>query len=243
MQYKIINKACYLIFYSTFILSVSLLITACPTPPEFEMVPSIEYESVEFSQRIDTSRSQPLIQDIISLTISFEDGDGDLGFRRNEFNPPYNFYDLILDEDGELILYGSSPELPPYNFYDYIILSDTTFNNTILNQDTVLIDFNERYFNIYVSFFVNWPGNEGFEEFEWGKEHPFYQTFHGRFPTFKPHDYGRPVNGSLTYNIRVYGFRYIFKDHPMYLEVYILDRAGNKSNIVKTDIFQMPPLE
>ena len=244
MQYKIINKACYLIFYSTFILSVSLLITACPTPPEFEMVPSIEYESVEFSQRIDTSRSQPLIQDIISLTISFEDGDGDLGFRRNEFNPPYNFYNLILDEERELIFYDSSPDLPPYNFYNYFITPDSAYiNNTLVKNDTILIDFNERYFNIFVSFFYQRPGNDNFEQFEWEVEHPYYSSYHGRFPLLNTEDYDRPLNGTLTYEIAGNGFRAIFRDYPMYLEVYILDRAGNKSNMVRTDTFRLPRSE
>jgi hypothetical protein len=242
MQYNIINKAWHLIFNSIFILSISILITACPTPPEFDLVPSIEYEGVEFSQRNDTTGSgQILTKDVISLTISFEDGNGDLGFRRNEFNPPYDFFDLILDEEGELIFFGSSPDLPPFNYYDYFVVSDSALiNNTLLVNDTILIDFNERYFNIYVSFFVNRPGSDNFEEFEWGRENPFYQPYHGRFPILNTEDYDRPLNGSLTYDMIGSGFRSLFRDYPMYLEVYILDRAGNKSNIVQTETFRLP---
>lgn len=242
MQYNIINKAWHLIFYSIFILSISLLLTACPTPPEFNMVPYIEYENVEFSQRSDTTGSgQILTNDVISLTISFEDGDGDLGFRSNEFNDPYDFYDLILDSQGNLIFFGSSPDLPPFNFYDYFVTPDSIIiNNTIVDNDTILIDFNERYFNIYVSFFYDRPSSEGFEEFEWGREEGFYTPYHSRFPILNTEDYDRPLNGSLTYDMVGNGFRSIFRDYPMYLEVYILDRAGNISNTVKTETFRLP---
>jgi len=239
MRYNIINKARHLIFISAIILLGSILITACSTSPEFDLVPSIKYESIEIKRKSETSIGQTLNEDIISLTISFEDGDGDLGFRNNEYNPPYHFSDLILDEEGEIISFGSSPDLPPFSFYDYRIISDSNFNI----RDTALIDFNERFFNIYVSFFVNRPESEGFEEFDWGKESPFYQPFHGRFPIFRPRSYDRPAEGSLTYDMNSLGFRYIFKNYPVYLEVYILDRAGNKSNIVKTDIFQFSPLD
>lgn len=242
MHYNIINKARHLIFNSILILSISLLITACPTPPEFDMVPSIEYESIEFGQRTDTTGSgQPLNKEVISLTISFEDGDGDLGFRSNEFYEPYDFYDLILDEEGELIFFGSSPDLPPFNYYDYFVTTDTTeINNTLLVNDTILIDFNERYFNIYVNFFYKRPGSEDFEEFEWGREEGYYQPFHGRFPILNTENYDRPLNGTLTYDIIGSGFRSIFKDYEMYLEVYILDRAGNVSNTVRTETIRLP---
>jgi hypothetical protein len=237
MQNKIKNKAWYLILYSIIIASSSLLITACPTPPEFDNEPAIEYEDIEFSQTVDTlTGGQTLNRDVISLTISFEDGDGNLGLRSRELEPPYHLYDIPLDEEGELIFFGSSPELPPFNFYDYYITPDSVFiNNTLLVNDTILVQFNERHFNIFVAFYVKQPGSNEFEQFEWETEPGFYQTFHGRFPILNTEQYNRPLNGSLTYEMKSAGFRAIFRDYEMYLEAYILDREGNRSNTIQSE--------
>lgn len=241
MQYNIINKAGHLIFYSIFIISVSLLITACPTPPEFDNEPKIAFENIEYSQVSDTTTGgQPLNQDLISLTISFEDGDGDLGLRSTELDPPYHLFDIPLNQDGELIFFGSSPELPPFNFYDYYITPDSVIiNNDTLTNDTIKVQFNERHYNIFVSFFFKRPGSNEFEQFEWETEPNFYQTFHGRFPILNTEDYQRPLNGSLTYEMKSAGFSFIFRDYEMYLETYILDRAGNRSNTIKTETIRL----
>jgi len=237
MQYNIKNKARHLIFNSTIIIGFMTILTACPTPPEFEDAPSIEYEDIGFSQTSDTSASgQPLNQDVISVTITFEDGDGDLGLRNSEIEPPYHLFDIPLSQENELIYFGSSPDLPPFNFYDYYIASDSIIiNNTLLVNDTILVRFNERHFNIYVDFYYQPPGSNDFVQFEWESEPGFYQSFHGRFPILNTENYNRPLNGSLTYEMKSVGFQAIFRDYPMYLEVYILDRAGNKSNTIQTD--------
>ncbi|HET8861309.1 hypothetical protein [Marivirga sp.] len=239
MQYNIKNKARHLIFYSTIILGFLLILTGCPTPPEFDEVPIIQFQDVQVGQRTDTSSSgQPLNQDVISLTITFEDGDGNLGLGSNELGPPYQLFDIPLDENGELIKFGSNPNLPPYNFYDYFIVEDSLeINNTILVDDTLFVLFNERHFNIYVNFFYQEPGEE-FKQFEWGRTSPFYQPFHGRFPMLNTEDYDRPLNGSLTYDVVSTGFGRTFLDYPMYIETYIIDRAGNKSNVVRTETFR-----
>jgi len=241
MQYKIKNKAGHLIFNSIIILSFLVLLTACPTPPEFADVPQIEAEELQFSQITDTSASgQPLNQDVISVTVSFEDGDGDLGLRSNEVEPPYHLFDIPLNEENELIFFGSSPELPPFSFYDYYIASDSlVINNTLLVNDTILVRFNERHFNIYVDFYYKPPGQNDFVQFEWETEPGFYQSFHGRFPILNTEDYSRPLNGSLTYEMKSVGFQAIFRDYPLYLEVYILDRAGNKSNVIQTETIRL----
>lgn len=241
MQYNIKNKARHLIFNSIIIIGFLTILTACPTAPEFNNVPNIEYEDVQFSIITDTSASgQPLNQDVISVTISFEDGDGDLGLRNNEIESPYNLFDIPLNEERELIFFGSSPDLPPFNYYDYYISPDSVIiNNTLLVDDTILVRFNERHFNIYVDFYFQRPGSNGFEQFEWETTSPYFQTFHGRFPILNTENYSRPLNGSLTYEMKSGGFRAIFRDYLMYLEVYILDRAGNKSNVIKTENFRL----
>ena len=237
MHYKTKNKGRSLILNSIIIIGFLTILSACPTAPEFEDVPTIEYEDIQFSQITDTSASgQPLNQDVISVTLSFEDGDGDLGLRNTEIEQPYNLFDIPLNQERELIFFGSSPELPPFNFYDYYISSDSVvINNTLLINDTILVRFNERHFNIYVDFYYQPGGRGDFVQFEWETEPGFYQSFHGRFPILNTENYSRPLNGSLTYEMKSVGFQAIFRDYPMYLEVYILDRAGNRSNTIETD--------
>lgn len=241
MKHNIKYKLQHLIFYSVFISSLSIILYGCPTPPEFEAVPSIAYESIAFSQIADTSASgQLLTQDIISLTIQFEDGNGDLGLRSSELNPPYNLFDIPLNNENELIFFGSQPDLPPFNFYDYYIPPDSTFiQNTLLVDDTIYVRFNERHFNIYISFFYQPPGSEDFIQFEWERERGFYQSFHGRFPILNTEDYDRPLNGTITYDLASVGFRSIFRNYPMYIETYILDRAGNRSNTIQSEIIRL----
>jgi hypothetical protein len=241
MQYNNINKARYLIFYSLFILSATLLLTACPTPPEFDNVPKIEFEDLEYSKISDTTTGgQPLNQDLLSLTVSFEDGDGNLGLKSSELAPPYHLFNFYIDQDEELIFFGSSPDLPPFSFYDYYITPDSVIiNNTTLTNDTILVQFNERHYNIFVSFFYKPPGSNDFKQFEWETEPNFYQTFHGRFPILNTENYERPLNGSLTYEMKSAGFSFIFRDYEMYLEAYILDRAGNRSNKIRTETIRL----
>jgi len=237
MQYNIKNKASHLILNSFLIIGILVFLTGCPTPPEFPDEPTIEFEDIQFRQETEQSPSgQPLNQDVISVTINFEDGDGDLGLRSSEIEPPYQNFDIPVDENGDLIFFGDSPDLPPYNFYDYLIVSDSlTINGTVLSNDTLYVRFNERHFNIYISFFYKRPGDSDYRQFDWEREPRFYQSFHGRFPILNTESYERPLNGSLTYEMRSAGFRSIFRDYPMYLQVYILDRAGNKSNTITTD--------
>lgn len=241
MDYNIKNKTRQLIFYLAIILPVVFLLSACPTPPEFDQVPIIKYENIEFSQITDTSASgQPLNQDVISLSLYFEDGNGDLGLGSDELYPPYQLFNVPLNEKSELIFYGSEPNLPPFNFYNYYIAPDSVIiNNTILVNDTILVDFNERHFNIYIDFYYKPPGANDFVQFEWEKEPGFYQTFHGRFPMLNTEKYDRPLNGSLTYKMKSVGFRAIFHDYPMYLEAHILDRAGNKSNTIRSETIRL----
>jgi hypothetical protein len=35
------------------------------------------------------------------------------------------------------------------------------------------------------------------------------------------------------------GFQAIFRDYPMYMEAYILDRAGNRSNTIQSETIRL----
>lgn len=228
------------------ILSAPLLLSAfifmgCPEPPEFDNTPRIRFENLEFSTRQD--EDQPNIkEDVLTLTIYFEDGDGDLGLSDRDQAPPFF---AVLNENNELILIGSEPNLPPYNPLNWqAVPENDTVNVNIggsfveVTADTFLIERNESYYNIYIKTFYQPPGEDDFIEFKW-EDAPFYQTFDGRFPILNTEDYDRPINGTLSYDLVSLGFRGIFRNYPMYIETYILDRAGNKSNVVQSDPIQI----
>jgi hypothetical protein len=59
------------------IVSITLVLGSCFDPPEFPNVPQIEFESIQFKRGThSTTGSTP---DSLKLTLSFKDGDGDLG--------------------------------------------------------------------------------------------------------------------------------------------------------------------
>ncbi len=96
---------------------ISVLVTACFNPPEFSITPVIDYVSICFKEGTTNDPTDSLI-----LTISFKDGDGDLGLSPTEISPPYNdvFYGLAsngevidLDKDAEFSDLPQFVQVPP----------------------------------------------------------------------------------------------------------------------------------
>ncbi|MBK6263920.1 hypothetical protein JKA74_02630 [Marivirga sp. S37H4] len=237
MRYNIKNKTGQLILSAPLIL-LSFIFTGCPEPPEFDNTPKIAFESIEFDTRTDP-KNPNITEDILSLTIYFEDGDGDLGLSSEELAPPYNQYNLPLNNEGQIIFIGSQEGLPPYNPLDYFVVAedDTIIvNSTLVTADTFLIERNPRFYNMFIKTFYK-PASE-FVEYKW-EEAPYYQSFNGRFPQLNTEDYDRPINGTLTYDLTSLGFRAVFRNYPMFVQAQIWDRAGNKSNVINSDTIQI----
>ncbi|MBW3131182.1 hypothetical protein [Hymenobacter profundi] len=78
----------------TLVLGASFLlagagVSSCLTAPDYPDTPSIEFENI---------RSERVVADIgnydtVTVTVSFRDGDGDLGLDNSETNAPYNLND------------------------------------------------------------------------------------------------------------------------------------------------------
>jgi hypothetical protein len=94
------------------ILVISVVLGSCFDPPEFPNVPQIEFRSIEFKRGVDT--------DSLILTISFRDGDGDLGF--DAANPEFISYPY-----NNLIFYRTNVngELIPLNTVAGVFNNDT----------------------------------------------------------------------------------------------------------------------
>ena len=200
----------------------------CSRPPELPVVPSIDFEDIQFKE-VDGP-------DSLIISIFVQNGDGYFGLTSSDIYEPYQAYNVIFYQNGDTIFYGDNPDMPPYNPLDYIITRDNDGNP----QDTAWVELNPNHYNIFVRFFEKRNGQ--YEEFDW-RQPPYYQTFDGRFPLLntKIEDQMlviRPLEGSLRYGMTSSGWLFLFRD-TLKIEVMIQDRALNKSNVVSTPDFTL----
>src|SRR5690606_1898386 len=78
---------------------LTILSGSCFDPPEFPVVPQIEYVGIEFIDSIDPSDF-----DSLNLYINFKDGDGDLGFRPHtaDLSEPFHSAVFYQENNGNL---------------------------------------------------------------------------------------------------------------------------------------------
>lgn len=212
-------------------LGLSLLALAafpsCYDEPQLSFVPQIEFENVEFV------RGDFL--DSIIVFINFEDGDGDLGLRGEETAPPYQPYDFVTDDQGNLVTFGSRPDLPPFSPLDWIVFPEI---EGVVVEDTVQIVLNPNHNNFFIEFFQRPPGGSSFSEWN-PSQAPFYQSFNGRFPILNTRDENRPLAGTIRYAMVSSQWRNIFGNNEIRLRVQIQDRALNRSNTAESEVFTL----
>ncbi len=213
------------------------VLSGCYNPPEFPVEPTIQFSDIIYKQ----VENRP---DSLILVIEFQDGDGDLGLRADEYNPPYNdvwyFYKDI--EERILLSYGDRfappwDTLPPYEFP--YICQNYTFNHGIegYEEDTLYFQQNQNHWNIFVRYFVK--NNGIYSEFDWelAFEPQCSDSFNGRFPILSDQANNSPLEGKLRYGMTSTGFIFLFRNDTMKLEVMIKDRALHSSNIIETPEF------
>lgn len=94
-----------------FLFGISIGVTACFDPPEFPTTPDIDFESIYFLEAESQGERDELV-----LTLTFRDGDGDLGLSATDIEPPYHDVNFYLANDGDTILlkkrtaYGELPQ-------------------------------------------------------------------------------------------------------------------------------------
>ncbi len=217
-------------------------VSACFNPPEFPVEPQIEFESIQYKEYgtgFDTEF------DSLILTISFKDGDGDLGLDPSEINEPYNnkFYFI---SGGRYITYETKRTDPnydtlpdfvkPYNCINWEVYKE---NNIV--KDTLYFQLNPYYNNITVEFFVKNPDGT-FTEFDWRKAFNFPNcgiSFDGRFPILYKEKPGAPLEGNIRYGMGSIGFKILFSTKTLKLRIQIKDRALNRSNFIETNEFTL----
>lgn len=107
--------------------------------------------------------------------------------------------------------------------------------------DTLYFQPNPDHYNIEVDFFVK-NGND-YVEYDWRKDgcdRITYtgQSFDARFPMFTDKE-GSTLEGNLKYGMYSLGFKEIFGNKTLRLEITIKDRARNKSNKIVTKDFTL----
>jgi hypothetical protein len=111
-----------------FIISV-VLFSACFNPPEYSNVPFIEYEGIFFGK-------SPRGDDSLVVSISFKDGDGDMGLSQTneeDINDPYHDINFFANDNGQLYplasgfiqsftgyTLGKSKKTPQNSFYQVL---------------------------------------------------------------------------------------------------------------------------
>lgn len=228
---------------SFFAIAIFLLgiLVSCERPPEFDDVPKIAFESVVYH----VAESG---QDSLNVTIYFEDGDGDLGWTSEESKrPPFHEYTYfqaapphhpVYDIEGIstefLLKLGDLDTLPTYNCINYMGFDrKLPDNSTVI--DMVYRQPNPKGKNFRLKFFIKKEAT--FEEYSFMEETCVPSD--GIFTRLNTADYERPLQGTLTYSFRVSNFKAFFGDYPIKLQVQIMDRKGNFSNVAESPVFTL----
>src|SRR5262245_52080435 len=78
---------------------ISMGVTACFDPPEFPIEPEIDFEDIYFREAKGVGQRDSLV-----LTISFRDGNGDLGLSSTDIEPPFHdVYYYLATPNGDTI--------------------------------------------------------------------------------------------------------------------------------------------
>ncbi|MDN4164373.1 hypothetical protein QWY31_02610 [Cytophagales bacterium LB-30] len=248
---------------SILLISIVSLVSlfACNPEPELSPVPSIRYLNTEFIRGTDFVNSDGIpvtAADTVAFTFSFEDGDGDLGMLATETNPPYHAFNLFSRINGTPLAYISgdidsqqfiqindSDTLPPFNCDTYYRYAFGEVEAGTDGVDTLYIRKNPRSENFYINFFIK-NAQGSFEPF-------YFSSAAGSCPTLLNQRFGPLFEDdtpkALVGDIR---FKYVTEFFPEFLydreevmkvQIYILDRAGNKSNIAESPEFTFKQIE
>ncbi|WP_186754641.1 hypothetical protein [Echinicola salinicaeni] len=211
-----------------YVLVLTFLLGACVSPPDnFPTVPEINFSDISY---IETDGGA----DSLIIALKFKDAEGDLGLDARDINPPFHPLEFLRDNQGNLITYSNRPSsAPDYNPIDWAV--DPVVDNVEI-KDTVWVEQNPNFNNIFVQFFIK--RNDEYQEFKWS-DPPYYTTFNGRFPLILSSDNPRAIEGTIKYSMQSLGWRSIFRNDTIRLDIQIQDRALNKSNMISTPDFTL----
>lgn len=220
--------------YSLLLIVLVGTLVACYQEPEFPVEPQIEFRNISFVE----SKNPSVSQDTLKITVSFKDGDGDLGI----LGQGQPFLDSAIYK--QYIRIGQYDTLPPHNCTNYrmgyfdqrgIFIQST---EKIKITDTIYVKPNPLYFNFFVDLFLVKNGREqplDLVEFNY----PLCgNTLSGRF-RLKTESNNKPLSGSITYNVANQSLLPFFSNDSIRVKVRIVDQASNISNQVESPVFTL----
>jgi hypothetical protein len=89
------------------LLLAGLGVSSCLTPPDYPETPEIGFKSIS-KQRLDNRFG---VYDTVIVTVSFKDGDGDLGLNNDDTAPPFNELDANQQPNKYYNNYFFQPQL------------------------------------------------------------------------------------------------------------------------------------
>lgn len=214
---------------------------ACKERPTFPITPTISLNDFYFRE------IQNFTLDSLILKIQFEDGDGDLGLLSTETNPPYQLLDVVTDSNGDTLRFGDSDAPKEYNCLDFEIIRKelSVADSLVVTADTIYVIRNPNYYNFYLYFLIK-NADGTFREYNPALARNCAPPFHGRYFILNTQGDIRPLTGELQYSL-LSGFRLLFRNDIIKIQIQIYDRALNRSNIIETDEFSindiiLPPI-
>jgi len=117
--------------YAALLAFTGLGVASCLNPPDYSDTPEISFSKIE-TKRIEKREGT---YDTISITVSFKDGDGDLGLSNEDTDPPFNEVNII---NGDTV--------PNKNYNNYFITPQIRDENGNFNDlDLGGFNYNSRY--------------------------------------------------------------------------------------------------
>ena len=225
-----------LLYLLTTLLVLILITSGCQGEeenPNYPIEPAITLESVEV---ID---AENFSLDSLIITITYRDGDEDLGSGRQ--NSPHDLYTYVPNpQTGEQYWFydEKDPNLPPYNCADYTFLPQVGEDGL---PDTVRIDYNHDYYNFNVTLWRK--QNSGYEPVDF-----ISACSPALGGIFSIEDGNKKNIPFAVYAASRWEGRIIYKNplHPKFrndslkVSISIRDEALHRSNTVTSEPFMLP---
>jgi hypothetical protein len=187
---------------------------ACTKRPQYPDAPQLELleaKKMRLPDKVDT--------DSLFIKLKFRDGDGNLGM--NITDEPVNEITYVLKPNSTDTV---TLEKDPHDCENYIKLTTTNKYYKITR--------NPSYYNFFITFYEK----KGASYSKINLEN--CATYNGRFSRFDPGtNYRGPLEGSIDYGIALF-LELGLKNKTARMEIYIQDRAMNKSNVITTQDFK-----
>ena len=143
-----------------------LLVSACFDPPQFGMVPVIDYENIYYTEAKAVGERDSLV-----LSISFKDGNGDLGLSATQIEPPFHDINYYLANNGTITpleketVYSNLPQFVsvPNGAAGKLVTSRTAEEAAYADDLPSFTDPYSCTFYAYTKVFINEPDKHIFD--------------------------------------------------------------------------------